>query len=73
MSESGGDPFYINGLGVASLRAAGYLCPPTRLSEETMAMRADEIVIVCLALLDVAICWAIYDLMDGKLTLILAG
>ena len=38
-----------------------------------MAMRADEIVIVCLALLDVAICWAIYDLMDGKLTLILAG
>ena len=35
-------------------------------------MRADEIVIVCLALLDVAICWAIYDLMDGKLTLILA-
>ena len=25
-----------------------------------MAMSADEIAIVCLALLDVAICWAIY-------------
>jgi hypothetical protein len=35
-----------------------------------MAMRADEIVIVCLTLLDVAICWALYDLMDGKLNIL---
>ncbi len=33
-------------------------------------MRADEIVIVCLALLNVAICWAIYVLMDGKLNIL---
>jgi hypothetical protein len=55
---------------VASIRAAGYLYEPTRVSEEAMAMRADEIVIVCLTLLDVAICWALYDLMDGKLNIL---
>jgi hypothetical protein len=36
-------------------------------------MRADEIVIVSLAALDVLICWAIYELMTGRLTHILAG
>ena len=29
-------------------------------------MSADEVAIICLALLDVAICLAIYNLMDGK-------
>jgi hypothetical protein len=36
-------------------------------------MRAEEIVIVCLAILDVAICWAIYQLIDGKFTHVLSG
>ena len=30
-------------------------------------MNTDEIVIVCMALLNVAICLAIYNLMDAKL------
>jgi len=38
-----------------------------------ITMRADEIVIISLAALDVLICWAIYELMTGRLTHLLAG
>ena len=36
-------------------------------------MRADEIVIISLAALDALICWAIFELMTGRLTHVLAG
>lgn len=64
---------WIGGLNVASIRTPRYVYAPTGVSEEAITMRADEIVIISLAALDVLICWAIYELMTGRLTHVLAG